>query len=356
MSRYNEERPRQSGRGPLCVYRGKTDTRLIQSPPFIHAGGFYAVDAPVRSGNGDPGGCGSHGLQQFDLRRGQWRLHPDRDAGLHDQHRILSDSAHRAPWDNREMDERGRLHPHRHERRRLRRDVRPVGWRRRDRVAPVQHRGYVQLPLHHPQYHAWGNRRQLTGAGSRGLPGGFRSGSLGFRHERPPGPMNLWRAAAELVRAGATGALATVARTAGSTPVPAGTKMLVGGEGRLHGTVGGGCVEADVIQAALDAQAAGAPALVTHHLNADLAGDLGLSCGGTVEIFVEPLVADPRYTGALEQAGAAEGEAGGSVTTAGSGADGAFNRFQPPAPRASSAGAPPPPSPGPPLRSTRASR
>ena len=74
--------------------------------------------------------------------------------------------------------------------------------------------------------------------------------------------MNLWRAAAELVRAGATGALATVARTAGSTPVPAGTKMLVGGEGRLHGTVGGGCVEADVIQAALDAQAAGAPVLM----------------------------------------------------------------------------------------------
>src|SRR2546428_4305239 len=161
--------------------------------------------------------------------------------------------------------------------------------------------------------------------------------------------MNLWRAAAELVRAGATGALATVARTAGSTPVPAGTKMLVGGEGRLHGTVGGGCVEADVIQAALDAQAAGAPVLVTHHLNADLAGDLGLSCGGTVEIFVEPLVADPRYTGALEQAGAAEEEAGGVVTTAGSGGGGALKRFEPPAPRASSAGAPAPPPPRPPL-------
>src|SRR2546422_2093921 len=129
--------------------------------------------------------------------------------------------------------------------------------------------------------------------------------------------MNLWRHGVDRVRAGATGALATVARTAGSTPVPAGTKMLVGGEGRLHGTVGGGCVEADVIQAALDAQAAGAPALVTHHLNADLAGDLGLSCGGTVEIFVEPLVADPRYTRALEQAGAAGG-GGGIVTAAGS--------------------------------------
>src|SRR5882762_5736802 len=88
------------------------------------------------------------------------------------------------------------------------------------------------------------------------------------------------------------GAIATVARVRGSTPVPSGTKMLVGAAGRLIGTVGGGCVEADVIAAALEAQARCRPALVTHHLNADLAGDLGLSCGGTVDIFVEPLVAD----------------------------------------------------------------
>jgi len=132
--------------------------------------------------------------------------------------------------------------------------------------------------------------------------------------------MNVWQAAADLVRRSGSGALATVARVRGSTPVPAGTKMLVGAEGRLIGSVGGGCVEADVIRAALDAQAARVPALVTHHLNADLAGDLGLSCGGTVEIFVEPLVSEPRYVRALEQAGAAEG--GGVVTTAVSWADG----------------------------------
>ena len=67
--------------------------------------------------------------------------------------------------------------------------------------------------------------------------------------------MSVWHAAAELARAGTPGAMATVARVRGSTPVPAGTKMLVGAEGRLIGTVGGGCVEADVIGAALDAQA-----------------------------------------------------------------------------------------------------
>src|SRR2546430_4304938 len=99
--------------------------------------------------------------------------------------------------------------------------------------------------------------------------------------------MNVWRAAAELARAGTRGAIATVARVRGSTPVPAGVKMLVGPEGRLIGTIGGGCVEAEVIGAALAVQTGRAPALLTHHLNADLAGDLGLSCGGTVDIFVE---------------------------------------------------------------------
>jgi xanthine dehydrogenase accessory factor len=118
--------------------------------------------------------------------------------------------------------------------------------------------------------------------------------------------MNVWRAAADLARGGTPGAIATVARVRGSTPVPAGTKMLVGAAGRLIGTVGGGCVEADVIGAALDAQTRRRPALVTHHLNADLAGDLGLSCGGTVDIFVEPLVADEAYVRVLEAAAGAE--------------------------------------------------
>ncbi|MBI1966529.1 MAG: XdhC family protein [Gemmatimonadetes bacterium] len=138
--------------------------------------------------------------------------------------------------------------------------------------------------------------------------------------------MNLWRAAADLAQGGHSGALATVARVRGSTPVPAGTKMLVGGQGRLIGTVGGGCVEADVIAVALEVQRRRLPSLVTHHLNADLAGDLGLSCGGTVEIFVEPLVPDPRYVGVLAAAAAAEA---GIVTTATEWADGPVKSFDP---------------------------
>jgi xanthine dehydrogenase accessory factor len=138
--------------------------------------------------------------------------------------------------------------------------------------------------------------------------------------------MNVWRAAADLIRAGASGALATVARVRGSTPVPAGTKMLVGAEGRLIGSVGGGCVEAEVIGAALDAQRRRAPTLLTHHLNADLAGDLGLSCGGTVDIFVEPLVTEERYVRVLESAAEAES---GLVRTAIEWSGGPVKTFEP---------------------------
>src|SRR3989475_8884012 len=144
--------------------------------------------------------------------------------------------------------------------------------------------------------------------------------------------MTPWKAAADLIRQNLGGALATVARVRGWRPVPAGTKMLVGSEGRLIGSVGGGCVEADVIGAALDAQAHRRPALLTHHLNADLAGDLGLSCGGTVEIFVEPLLADETYVRVLEAAATAEA---GVVRTAAEGSSaGALKTVAPPARRA----------------------
>jgi xanthine dehydrogenase accessory factor len=137
--------------------------------------------------------------------------------------------------------------------------------------------------------------------------------------------VTIWRAAAELARAGSGGALATVARTTGSTPVPVGTKMLVGSAGRLEGSVGGGCVEADVLEAA-QAAAGHGPVIRTHHLNADIAGDLGLSCGGTVEIVVEPLVQQPAYVAALEAAAAAEQ---GTLTTALDWSHGPRKQFSP---------------------------
>ena len=137
--------------------------------------------------------------------------------------------------------------------------------------------------------------------------------------------MSVWRAAAELARAGRQAALATVAETRGSTPVPAGQKMLVGPDGRLVGTVGGGCVEAEVIAAALAAQQDTVPRLLTQHLNADLAGDLGLSCGGTVEVFIEPVLTTGAYLAVLDQAAATTA---GIVRTATVWAGGAVKTFE----------------------------
>lgn len=100
----------------------------------------------------------------------------------------------------------------------------------------------------------------------------------------------VWTVAARLAAEGRPGALATICRRSGSLPMARDAKLVVRDDGKHWGTVGGGCVEADVIAQALDAAREGKPRIVRHTLNADLAGDLGLSCGGTAEFFVEPVV------------------------------------------------------------------
>jgi xanthine dehydrogenase accessory factor len=104
----------------------------------------------------------------------------------------------------------------------------------------------------------------------------------------------VWLAAAEAVEAGRRAAFATVARKRGSLPMASDAKMLVTADGARWGTVGGGCTEADVTAQALATLESGRPALVSHTLNADEIGDLALSCGGTVDMFVEPLIGSPR--------------------------------------------------------------
>jgi xanthine dehydrogenase accessory factor len=128
---------------------------------------------------------------------------------------------------------------------------------------------------------------------------------------------SVWYAACELAQAGAAGALATVSRQRGSLPMARDAKLLVAQDGRSWGTVGGGCTEADVAEQALAVAQSGAPSFVRHTLNADLAGDVGLSCGGTVELFLEPVVATPEMAalyGALAEA--AEHRVAGTVLTA----------------------------------------
>ena len=83
--------------------------------------------------------------------------------------------------------------------------------------------------------------------------------------------------------------IATVATSRGSTPRRPGAKMAVRADGSFCGTIGGGCGEAEVWQAAMDTMRDGRPRLVTVDLTEDVEGDDKI-CGGVLDIFVERLL------------------------------------------------------------------
>ncbi|MBM4363090.1 MAG: XdhC family protein [Deltaproteobacteria bacterium] len=98
----------------------------------------------------------------------------------------------------------------------------------------------------------------------------------------------LYQRMAELEREGRRFAVATVVRTSGSTPQVVGAKLVVDDLGRLTGTLGGGCVEADAVDEAKRILGEGGASLREYELTEDLAWDTGLVCGGTMWIDVEP--------------------------------------------------------------------
>lgn len=81
--------------------------------------------------------------------------------------------------------------------------------------------------------------------------------------------------------------VATVAHTRGSTPQQRGAKMLFFQSGEVAGTVGGGCIEAEVWAEAREAMRSGKSALHHFSLTAEEASEEGMVCGGTMDIFVE---------------------------------------------------------------------
>jgi xanthine dehydrogenase accessory factor len=83
--------------------------------------------------------------------------------------------------------------------------------------------------------------------------------------------------------------VATVAHTRGSTPQSRGAKMLFFRNGDVAGTVGGGCIEAEVWAAAREAIHTGKSELHHYSLTADEASEEGMVCGGTMDIFLEVL-------------------------------------------------------------------
>ena len=96
--------------------------------------------------------------------------------------------------------------------------------------------------------------------------------------------------ALEWHEAGDPVALATVVETWGSAPCPVGSMMAVSRSGRIEGSVSGGCVEAAVLQAALETtQPGGAPRLLSFSVSDGNAWSVGLACGGEIRVFVEAL-------------------------------------------------------------------
>jgi xanthine dehydrogenase accessory factor len=105
--------------------------------------------------------------------------------------------------------------------------------------------------------------------------------------------MDLFEEIVRMRKAGLRGALATIVHTNGSIPSYESSRMLVREDGSIAGTIGGGCVEADVWAAAKDVLAKETPRKMVFQLNNEASYDNGLICGGTLEVFVEPILPQP---------------------------------------------------------------
>jgi LAO/AO transport system kinase len=95
--------------------------------------------------------------------------------------------------------------------------------------------------------------------------------------------LNRW------VSAGKKAALATVVATWGSSPRPVGSHMAVLENGDFSGSVSGGCIEGAVVDAAQQAIKSGEPKLLEYGVSNEAAWEVGLACGGRVQVFVEPV-------------------------------------------------------------------
>src|SRR5678815_2151117 len=102
--------------------------------------------------------------------------------------------------------------------------------------------------------------------------------------------MDIYEEIVKLRQAGRCGAVATIVSVRGSIPSFKTAKMLVRDDGTIAGTIGGGCVEADVWQAAREVMVSEKPRTLSFDLNQDPKYDTGLVCGGSLDIFIEPVL------------------------------------------------------------------
>jgi xanthine/CO dehydrogenase XdhC/CoxF family maturation factor len=95
--------------------------------------------------------------------------------------------------------------------------------------------------------------------------------------------------AAQWKKAGKKVALATVVKTWGSSPRPVGSQLAVDDAGKFVGSVSGGCIEGAVIKEAQEVMSSGQPRLLDFGVSNEEAWEVGLACGGKVQVYVERL-------------------------------------------------------------------
>jgi xanthine dehydrogenase accessory factor len=103
----------------------------------------------------------------------------------------------------------------------------------------------------------------------------------------------VFAAVSEALERGEPAALVTIVSTTGSTPQRVGAKMLVYSDGRMVGTIGGGCYENDAFWKAREAITNRKPQLVHYELSDDFAQETGLICGGQMDVYIEPIEPSP---------------------------------------------------------------
>src|SRR5678809_504246 len=106
--------------------------------------------------------------------------------------------------------------------------------------------------------------------------------------------MDIYDEIVRLRRLGQKAAIATIVDVRGSIPSYESAKILVREDGSMIGTIGGGCVEAEVWNAAREVIETEKPRHLSFNLGQDAAYDEGLICGGQLNIFVEPVIPQPR--------------------------------------------------------------
>jgi xanthine dehydrogenase accessory factor len=104
----------------------------------------------------------------------------------------------------------------------------------------------------------------------------------------------VFAAVVDALERGEPAALVTIVSTRGSTPQRIGAKMLVFTDGRIVGTIGGGCYENDAFWKARDAITSRKPQLVHYELSDDFAEETGLICGGQMDVYIEPIEPSPE--------------------------------------------------------------